>query len=368
MSQVLINQFLGELDRLKKIGGTHRESVVSEAFKDLLKGWGKQHDLQFIPQYRLDSATKDIRTVDGALVYELRVPFGYWESKDAKDKLDDEIAYKFKRGYPQDNILFEDSTQAVLIQRRSEVMRCGFAEVGRLEKLLKQFFAFQRPEIADFRKAVLQFKADLPAVLEALRAMIELQHSGNAAFRKASVTFLEHAQEAINPGLTAADVREMLIQHILTEEIFSKVFDDSDFHRKNNVANELYRLEETFFTGTQTRAEGRQGHRRRRPRQRDHARRRAARCLALPAWQSLCDRLGARPVQREKTQGPDDPREVRHLPLCRLQGQGDRPAGPRDNRQRGDDENRRRDALGAAIGCAPSRTKSRSVVQHHTNV
>ena len=44
--------------------------------------------------------------------------------------------------------------------------------------------------------------------------------------------------------MTAADVREMLIQHILTEEIFSQVFDDNDFHRKNNVAKELYALEE----------------------------------------------------------------------------------------------------------------------------
>jgi predicted helicase len=250
MSQVLINQYLGDLDRLKKIGGTHRESVVREAFKDLLKGWGKQHDLQFIPEYKLDSATKDARFVDGALLHELRVPFGYWEAKDAKDDLDDEIAFKFKRGYPQDNIIFEDSRQAVLIQHREEVMRCGVTDVKLLEKLLKLFFGFERAEIADFRKAVAQFKTDLPAVLEALRSMIEQQHAGNPAFRKASVKFLEHAQEAINPGLTDADVREMLIQHILTEEIFSKVFDDSDFHRKNNVANELYRLEETFFTGS----------------------------------------------------------------------------------------------------------------------
>jgi predicted helicase len=44
-------------------------------------------------------------------------------------------------------------------------------------------------------------------------------------------------------------VREMLIQHILTEEIFSQVFDNADFHRRNNVARELYALEETFFTG-----------------------------------------------------------------------------------------------------------------------
>ena len=115
MSQVLINHYLAELDRLKKIGGTHRESVVQEAFKDLLKGWGKQHDLVFIPEYKLDSATKDTRFVDGALLHELRVPFGYWDAKDAKDAKDDldaEIEFKFKRGYPQDNIIFEDSTQA----------------------------------------------------------------------------------------------------------------------------------------------------------------------------------------------------------------------------------------------------------------
>ena len=45
------------------------------------------------------------------------------------------------------------------------------------------------------------------------------------------------------------DVREMLIQHILSEEIFAKVFDDSNFHQHNNVARELYALEGAFFTG-----------------------------------------------------------------------------------------------------------------------
>jgi hypothetical protein len=248
MSQVLINQYLAQLDVLKKVGGTHRESVVRDAFKDLLRGWGKQQDLVFISEYKLDSATKDTRFVDGALLHELRVPFGYWEAKDAKDDLDAEIEFKFKRGYPQDNIIFEDSTQAVLFRHREEVMRCDVADARALEKLLKLFFSFERAEIADFRQAVAQFKTDLPAVLDALRDMIEREHTSNAAFTKASKKFLKHAQEAINPGLSAADVREMLIQHILTEEIFSKVF-DSEFHRDNNVAKELYRLEATFFTG-----------------------------------------------------------------------------------------------------------------------
>ncbi|MCE2911943.1 MAG: N-6 DNA methylase [Rubrivivax sp.] len=247
MSQLLIHQYLADLDRLKKVSGEDREGIVSEAFKDLLKGWGRQHDLTFVPQFKLDTLTRDKRYVDSALLHTLRVPFGYWEAKDSKDDLDAEIARKFKRGYPQDNIVFEDSREAVLIQHGQEVMRCGVADVGALEKLLKLFFAFERREIADFRKAVAQFKTDLPAVLEGLRAMIEREFASNAEFRRAAGTFLEHAREAINPALGEADVREMLIQHILTEEIFSKVFDDSDYHRQNNIARELYRLEETFF-------------------------------------------------------------------------------------------------------------------------
>lgn len=51
------------------------------------------------------------------------MPFGYWEAKDEKDDLDAEIATKLRRGYPQDNIIFEDSTEAVLMQAKTEVMR-----------------------------------------------------------------------------------------------------------------------------------------------------------------------------------------------------------------------------------------------------
>jgi hypothetical protein len=76
VSQLLINQYLGELDRIRKASGSSRESVLREAFKDLLKGWGRQHDLVFVPEYELDTATKDRRYVDGALLDELRVPFG----------------------------------------------------------------------------------------------------------------------------------------------------------------------------------------------------------------------------------------------------------------------------------------------------
>ena len=67
--------------------------------------------------------TKHDTTVypDGTIKDALRLPWGYWESKDQFDNLDQEIENKFAKGYPNDNILFEDSQTAVLIQGGHEV-------------------------------------------------------------------------------------------------------------------------------------------------------------------------------------------------------------------------------------------------------
>ena len=249
MSQLLIQQYLNHLETLRRLSGSQRESVVREAFKDLLKGWAKQHDLTFIPEYEFTTKAKDRRYVDGALLHTLRVPFGFWEAKDSSDDLDAEIRKKFRAGYPRSNIIFEDSTEAVLYQHGDEVIRCPVDDLKQLEKLLKLFFGYQRPEIEAFRKAVAQFKEDLPAVLKALREMIDSAYVREPGFRKAADAFLNHAKEAINPSLVDADVREMLIQHVLTGEVFAAVFPGTTYHEDNNVARELHKLEATFFTG-----------------------------------------------------------------------------------------------------------------------
>ena len=39
MSQLLIHDDLGQLDLIKKVSGSQRETIVREAFKDPLKAW-----------------------------------------------------------------------------------------------------------------------------------------------------------------------------------------------------------------------------------------------------------------------------------------------------------------------------------------
>ena len=58
MSQLLINDYLKQLDVIRKVSGSARETIVREAFKDLLKSWGKQHKLIFLAEYPLKTATK----------------------------------------------------------------------------------------------------------------------------------------------------------------------------------------------------------------------------------------------------------------------------------------------------------------------
>jgi hypothetical protein len=41
MSKLLINGYLNQLDILKKVSGSKRETIIREAFKDLLKTYGR---------------------------------------------------------------------------------------------------------------------------------------------------------------------------------------------------------------------------------------------------------------------------------------------------------------------------------------
>ena len=77
MSQQLVNNYLNDLDRYKKISGSLTEGVISEAFKDLLKAWARQSNLHFINQYEFVSAQKSRIRPDGTILHDLRVPLGY---------------------------------------------------------------------------------------------------------------------------------------------------------------------------------------------------------------------------------------------------------------------------------------------------
>ncbi len=83
MSRLLIQNYYTDIEKIIQYGGSRKETTIREAFKNLLNGYCKSQHFILIPEleYRTQSGT----TVypDGTIKDALRLPWGYWESKDA---------------------------------------------------------------------------------------------------------------------------------------------------------------------------------------------------------------------------------------------------------------------------------------------
>lgn len=250
MSLFSIQQYYSELEKIIHFGGTKNETAIRNAFYNLLNEYAKQKGLMIVTEVAI-KATNSNKSVfpDGTLKDVLRQDWGYWESKDESDDLDEEIRKKFEKGYPKENILFEDSQNVVLFQSGQEVMRISMKDPEALDRLLNLFVNYERPEVRNFRKAIELFKQDIPKVTETIRGIILAAEKTNQEFKKAGNEFLKLCHDSIKPDITFEDVREMIIQHILTEDIFNTIFDETQFHRENNIARELEKVIHTFFTG-----------------------------------------------------------------------------------------------------------------------
>jgi predicted helicase len=250
MSRLLVTQYQAEVEKIIQYGGSRKETSIRVAFQNLLNEYCKPRDFLLIPEldYRLPNGK--LVYPDGTIKDALRLDWGYWESKDQYDKLDEEIEKKLNKGYPDSNILFEDSQTAVLIQSSTETMRVSMRDADAVDGIITSFINYVRPEVKDFREAIEIFKQDLPTVLNSLRDLIDCQGENNTSFQTARDKFWGICKESINPEISLFDIREMMIQHILTEDIFINIFNESQFHRENNIAGELQGVISTFFTGS----------------------------------------------------------------------------------------------------------------------
>jgi len=240
-----IENYYRELERLQRFGGTKNETSIRRAFAMLLLDYCKNRNFELVEERVIDNTR--IRP-DGTIIDELQLVWGYWESKDTKDDLNKEIEHKISIGYPTDNIIFENSERIILIQKGEEVLNCNCKIPTELDRALSTFINFERPEYKQFHDAIAKFKTDVPTIVKALKELIDTQSKTNVEYQHSIKEFWELCKSSINPYITENEISEMLIQHILTEDIFVKIFGDSDFHRYNNIANQLEKVIATFLT------------------------------------------------------------------------------------------------------------------------
>ena len=92
---------------------------------------------------------------------------------------------------------------------------------------------------SDYRDALGRFGENLGGIINNTRKTVDMAIRGNAAYKAAAKKLLGMFRETISDAITLSDIRDMLVQHILTHRIFSMVYDVEAFQGSNAVASEL---------------------------------------------------------------------------------------------------------------------------------
>ncbi len=222
--------------------GALHEGNVRRAFENLLRETAKeQKKWELVTEQTERQEGGNRIRYDGVLYDEWGLPHGHWEAKDTSDDLDAEIRKKRDKGYPFDNIIFEDTREAVLYQDRDMALRVNLRDPAQVADLLKRFYGHEIEPFNNFGEAVAYFQGVIPDVAQGLKTRIEAAHKDNKTFKTAFDEFMELCKSALNPNISAAAVDEMLIQHMLTARLIGKIF-TAGFTQRNVIAAEIEKV------------------------------------------------------------------------------------------------------------------------------
>jgi len=83
MSRLLIQNYYTDIEKIIQYGGSRKETTIREAFKNWLNGYCESQHFILIPELEYRTPYNTTIYPDGTIKDALRLPWGYWESKDA---------------------------------------------------------------------------------------------------------------------------------------------------------------------------------------------------------------------------------------------------------------------------------------------
>ena len=249
-----IDDYYKRIADLATAGGTKKETSLRKAFLEMVEKYAKEKQLVVVDEIN-QLGTRNIP--DAGLQNSLGLNFGYIENKDIYDDIETEIVNKINRGYDLTNIIFENSQWLVLYQNKHRVCKVYIGESdlinhkiskAEFEQTIKQFIDFDPPFISQFKQALEKFKEQIPEISTILKKLIVAQYQSNQDFTNKVAIFLQDCKDAISKEISSDDINNMIVQHILTKDIFDAIFDDQQFHKYNSIAKSIDAITNSFFT------------------------------------------------------------------------------------------------------------------------
>ena len=249
MSTLQIEEYYSKIEDAKK-SGTDNEQNIREFFYELLKNYTNPLNIKIEREIKEHVGNKIIY-YDGKLK-KGNMDLGWVENKDAKDDLEKEIKNKIGKNYNLNNTIFENSKELVLYQNGKRAIKIKMEDGEKLDKVLIKFVNFKIGEYKKFQDAFDNLKKILPELAEDLREFFRDEKYGsktrgfpngtpaaNPLLKKDLNDFTEMCQRSINHNITEEIAIEMIIQHMLTRDIFVMLFHNQNFHRNNIISKSI---------------------------------------------------------------------------------------------------------------------------------
>ncbi|NIZ41265.1 N-6 DNA methylase (plasmid) [Entomospira entomophila] len=185
------------------------------------------------------------------------IRLGIIENKDASDDLEKELASKQASGYDLSNAILENGHEAWLIRDGEVVAKALYfasnhpknkkyyqatADLTGFSALIDAFLTNTSEADAHYHQALTKFEEEVPYWANQLSNRIDEEITSNRAFKQELYGYYEELKVAISEYLTLEDVKEVLIQHIMTIDLFEEIVGSNTFRRNNAIAKIMDKL------------------------------------------------------------------------------------------------------------------------------
>ena len=237
MSIASIENYYKQIEEAK-LSGSSNEQNIREFFYELLKIYAGEKGLKIEREIKEYAQNNKKVYPDGRIKKDSMV-IGWIENKDEKDDFEKEIDSKIKKGYPLDNTIFENSKTLALYQEGRRIETIDMKDSNALHETLLKFVSFVPNAYREFYDAFSNLKKILPDLADDLREFFKNERKNNKGFRDDLTDFTEMCVRSINAEITEEIAIEMIIQHMLTRDIFAMLFHNQNFHRNNIISNSI---------------------------------------------------------------------------------------------------------------------------------
>lgn len=127
----------------------------------------------------------------------------------------------------------------VLYQEGKRIENIDMKNSNALHETLLKFVSFIPNAYREFYDAFSNLKKILPDLADDLRIFFKNERKNNKGFRNDLIDFTEMCVRSINAQIIEEIAIEMIIQHMLTRDIFAMLFHNQNFHRNNIISSSI---------------------------------------------------------------------------------------------------------------------------------